>query len=214
MADKWLVWGKGGHGRVVADLVRSLGGEVAGFVDAHPEGSNCVSETELLGALSAGTTLPLSASRIALGIGDNAARLAAWRNVDRDASIALVHSQAWISSSARIAAGTVVLPRVVVHTDAVIGEAVILNSGCIVEHDCVIADGAHVSPGAILTGNVAVGECSWIGAGAVVLPGVRIGARCVVGAGAVVTRDVEDAMTVVGNPARPLVTHDDGVRLT
>lgn len=214
MADKWLIWGAGGHGRVVADLARSAGNVVAGFVDAQPEGRNCVSESDLLTALTNGLDLPLGASRIALGIGDNAARLNAWTRIDPRSSPTLVHPEAWVSTSGTIGSGTVVLPRVVVHTDAVIGEAVILNTGCIVEHDCVIANGVHISPGAILTGSVVVGECSWIGAGAVILPGTRIGARCVVGAGAVVTRDVEDSMTVVGNPASPLVTHDSRGRLS
>jgi hypothetical protein len=29
-----LIWGAGGHGKVVADLVRALGHELAGYVDA------------------------------------------------------------------------------------------------------------------------------------------------------------------------------------
>ena len=43
-----------------------------------------------------------------------------------------------------------------------------------------------------------------IGTGAIILPGVTIGEGALVGAGAVVTRDVPDAVTVVGNPARVL----------
>lgn len=45
-----------------------------------------------------------------------------------------------------------------------------------------------------------------IGSGAVILGGVTIGAGALVGAGAVVTRDVPPGETVVGNPARALVT--------
>src|SRR6202158_5917735 len=43
-----------------------------------------------------------------------------------------------------------------------------------------------------------------IGMNATVLSAVVIGSRSVVGAGSVVTKDVEPAVVVVGNPARPL----------
>lgn len=45
-----------------------------------------------------------------------------------------------------------------------------------------------------------------LGTGAIILPGVTIGAGATVGAGAVVTRDVADGSTVVGNPARPIIS--------
>jgi len=44
-----------------------------------------------------------------------------------------------------------------------------------------------------------------IGAGAVILPGVTIGQKASVGAGAVVTKNVGPGITVVGNPARPII---------
>ena len=45
-----------------------------------------------------------------------------------------------------------------------------------------------------------------IGAGAVILPGITLHTNCVIGAGAVVTRDVASDTTVVGNPAREILT--------
>ena len=43
-----------------------------------------------------------------------------------------------------------------------------------------------------------------IGANATILPGITIGKGAMVGAGAVVTKNVPDATTVVGNPAKIL----------
>ena len=47
-----------------------------------------------------------------------------------------------------------------------------------------------------------------VGAGSVVLQGLTVGADATVGAAACVTRDVLPAATVVGVPARPLVSGD------
>ncbi len=214
-----LVWGAGGHGRVVADLARALGYSVSGYIDrdaarlGHPVDAFGATMTQLeeralvdfRERVRAGDRTTL----IALGIGDNAARLAAAAAVPVDGVpsavlVTLVHPSASVGSGVDIGAGSVVFPNATVNAGARLGRAVIINSGAIVEHDCTIGDGAHVSPGAVLTGGVAAGPRSWIGAGAVVLPGVVIGARATVGAGAVVLADVEDGVTVVGNPARAL----------
>ncbi len=53
---------------------------------------------------------------------------------------------------------------------------------------------------------VTIGENVWIGGGAIIMPGVTIGDRAIVGAGSVVTKDVPAGETVVGNPARAIVT--------
>jgi acetyltransferase-like isoleucine patch superfamily enzyme len=53
---------------------------------------------------------------------------------------------------------------------------------------------AHIGPGC------------YIGANATILPGCPIGREAVIGAGAVVTSPVPDELTVVGVPARPIVT--------
>jgi sugar O-acyltransferase (sialic acid O-acetyltransferase NeuD family) len=161
-------------------------------------------EEAFLRAIAGHGPLPGGGNLVALGIGDNRARLAASRRLSPEVSPPLVHPTALVpTGNVAIGPGSVVLPRVVVHPQTRIGQACILNTGAIVEHDCTLADGVHISPGAILTGGVDVGELAWIGAGAVVLPGRRIAAGAIVGAGAVVTRDVGPGVTVVGNPARP-----------
>lgn len=204
-----LVWGSGGHGRVVAALARAAGYRVAGYVDRDPArvgrevepGCPVVPEAAFLAGLREGRA-GHGAGAMALGIGDGAARLAALRRVPGLAVPVLVHPSAVVSPCARLGRGAVVLPLALVHVGAVLGEAVIVNSGAVVEHDCVLEDGVHVSPRAVLAGSVRVGAESWIGAGAVVIQGVQVGRGATVGAGTVVIRDVPDDVTVVGNPAR------------
>jgi len=53
---------------------------------------------------------------------------------------------------------------------------------------------------------VTIGTQVWIGGGAIILPGVSVGDKAIVGAGAVVTMDVAAEATVVGNPARQVIS--------
>lgn len=213
MADRILIWGAGGHGRVVADLVRLVGHRVRGYIDRNASalsGSpwmerDCVliEETEWLAEMSRRREAR-GFDALVLGIGNNAARKACFDQCAHVPMPVLVHPAASMSSSASADAGTVVLAAAVVNAGARVGRAVIVNTGSIVEHDCVIGDGAHISPGAVVCGGVRVGRGAWIGAAAVVTPNRCIGDNAVVGAGAVVIRDVPDGMTMAGNPARAL----------
>ncbi len=208
-----LILGAGGQGRVVADLVRACGDEVAGFVDldgvgrvVEPGGARVLLTQESFFGLLARGSFVEGATHAIVAIGRGDIRLSAHERLPLGRRLEpLVHPTAWVSPSAELGAGTVVLPRAVVHTSATLGACVIVNSGAVVEHDCVLGDGAHVAPGATLCGTVVVGERAWVGAGSVVIQNLTLGADVMVGAGAVVVRDVPQGPPVVGNPARRLL---------
>lgn len=90
----------------------------------------------------------------------------------------------------------------VINPGSRVGKGVIVNTCSSVDHDCKIGDFVHVAVGAHLAGSVEVGEASWIGAGAIVNNNLCICGSCVIGAGAVVVKDIKEAGTYVGVPAR------------
>jgi sugar O-acyltransferase (sialic acid O-acetyltransferase NeuD family) len=201
-----IIWGAGGHGKVVLDVARSSGlYRDIQFLDDNPSkagnffcGYPVVATFDQL-AKNAGQELIVA-------IGPNRIRALRYLQVQSDGiqRATLVHSTAVVEESAVIGSGTVVMAGAIINAQARIGENCIINTGAIVEHDCLIEDHIHISPRVALGGEVRVRSYAHIGIGAVVLPRVEIGEGAVVGAGAVVIRSVEANATVVGVPARAL----------
>ena len=204
MSDVLLIWGAGGHAKVVLDVARSTGlFQRFVFIDndrtraAQPYcGCTLAGGSEQLHRFAGGA--------IVIAIGTNRTRAFCYDRARANGlrPTVLVHCKAIISRSAKIGPGTVVMPGAVVNAGAVIGENCIINTGAIVEHDCQIADHVHISPGAVLGGGVRAGLRAHVGIGAVILPGATVGEDSVVGAGAVVLREAPAGCTVVGVPAR------------
>lgn len=209
-----FVYGASGHGKVVADVARSMGLSLDGFIDDDPakDGTTFFGARVLTWDRLRFQREASSDSAVALGVGDNAARQRCLERVRAaDWAVAtLVHGSAIVAPSACIGAGSVVMALVAVNPDAVVGEGAILNTASVVEHDCTLGRFVHLSPNAALGGNVSIGDRTHLGLGAVALPGIRIGSDVRVGAGAVVNRDVADHLTVVGVPARPIARRARG----
>lgn len=202
-----VIYGAGGHAKVVCDAAQKAGYQVVGFLDDHPEkhGHRWFGLPILGGREVLVKGFPRDVY-VVVGIGDNRARkqVASWVAEQGFTFATVVHPQAYIGPGVHLGPGTVVFAGVVVNADTYIGAHVILNTASSVDHDGHVGDFVHIAPGAHLGGHVTVGQGTLVGIGATVLPGKRLGAWSIVGGGAVVYRDIPDHTTVVGVPARPL----------
>jgi len=202
-----IVIGGGEHARVVIEVLRAAARyRLVGFVDPDPGDetrrrfgiARLGDESALaghpgalgllgFGALRARQRRPEAVTRLG-------PRLAGWATA--------LHPTAWVSPTAEIGEGTVVMAGVIVQTGARVGRHCVLNTGSIVEHDVVLEDQAQVAPRVTLGGGVRVGAMAYIGLGAVVRDHVVVGSEATVGMGAVVVRDVAEKARVMGVPAR------------
>ncbi|MFD1708000.1 acetyltransferase [Siminovitchia sediminis] len=119
----------------------------------------------------------------------------------------LKHPTSWVSPSAEIGYGSVIMAHTVINPDTKIGEHTIINTKSVVEHDSRISQYVHISPNATLTGGVKIGEGAHIGAGATIIPGVKIGKWAMIGAGATVIHSIPPDCTAVGVPAKVKKVH-------
>lgn len=211
-----IIWGTGGHARVVADIVRQQRCyRLRGFIeDANPRehGSNFSGAPVLGGREVFGEMRSEGIDYLLVAVGNNAARQKLAR-LAQSAGFQLavaVHPRSIIAPDVLIGAGTVIVAGAVVNPGARIGENVIVNTSATVGHDCQIADGAHIGPGAHLGGHATIGCATWIALGAMIIDGISIGAGSVIGAGAVVVRDIPSGVVAYGTPARVIRATGEG----
>jgi acetyltransferase EpsM len=210
-----VVLGGGEHARVVIEAARSRPGtwEVAGVVDPSPlPGAVSGLGVTHLGDDAAFEARMSTASDdagrpwLVIGLGgiDPGPRRSLADRHGEDAEWAtVVHDTAWVSPSATLDAGAVILAGAIVDAGARIGRHAIVNSGAIVEHDVTVGAFSQLAPGAVVGGGTSIGDGAFIGLGARVRDHVAIGESAIVGMGAVVVGDVAPCTTVVGHPAAP-----------
>lgn len=198
-----LVYGGGGHGKAVIELVRALDGfELVGVIDDGIPAGSRVMGVEVLGA--GDRLLELRRRGIGLaanavgGIGDISSRVRVFERL-RAAGYScptLVHPTAFVEPSATLAQGVQIFPQAYVGSEAVLGEGVIVNTAAVVSHDCVLEDYVNIAPGTMLAGDVRVGERTLIGMGVTVNLSVFIGAESRVGNSAVLKSHVPEGTVV------------------
>jgi len=115
----------------------------------------------------------------------------------------LYHEKSYVSKTASLGYGNLVLSGAVVHTNSHIGNGCIVNTNAIVEHDNFLGNYTQVSPGAVLCGYVKIGDFCSISANATVIPHISVANNTVVGAGAVVTSNIDEEFCLfAGVPAK------------
>lgn len=206
-----VIWGGTGHARVIWEALGDRAAQVVVVADARDIQSPLMGVPLISGrdaferwyqSLPVDTRLE---GVVAIGGNRGVERLEVMNYLEAlGVSLpTILHTRAFIATTAQIMAGSQVLAMAAVCASAQLGRGVIVNTAASVDHDCVIGDGVHLGPGVRLAGEVIVGPHAFIGTGAIVLPRLRIGSGATVGAGSVVTCDVPDGTVVLGQPARP-----------
>jgi sugar O-acyltransferase (sialic acid O-acetyltransferase NeuD family) len=203
-----IILGTSGHSKVVSDIFKS-GNEykIIGYLTSDKsistfEGEKVLgNEHEYFRDFTPSPNLYFF-----IAIGDNFVRYQVSQQLEKlypNIQYATgVHPSAIIGSNVQIAAGTCIMPHVVINNSCSINAHCILNTSCSLDHDSVMEDFSSLAPGVVTGGNVKIGAFTAISIGAVIIHKIKIGTHTVIGAGSVVVRDIEDFSIAYGNPCR------------
>ena len=162
---KLLIIGAGGYGKTVADVASQLDCfEKIAFLDDTKSGSGILGRCEEYAMFCDEDTAVYPA------FGNNTLRME-WLEVLEEEGITvptMVHPSAYVSPTAKLGEGTVVLPKAVVNTGVTVGSGCIINIGALIDHDSVIEVGVHLAPGAIVKAENRISEGSKVNSGEVI----------------------------------------------
>jgi len=196
-ANELLIFGAGGHAKMLIDLVRQADQyHLAGLIAETPPAGSEVLGVTVLGREDVAQSLYDKGVRLMVnGVGAierNRTRLEIFtRMAERGFAFPhVIHPRAVVEPSAEIAGGVQIFGMAFVGSAARVGFGAVINTGAIVSHDCRIGDLAHLTPGVVLAGRVEVGVGALVGMGVTTSVGVKIGEWARIGNGARINADV------------------------
>lgn len=209
---KTYIFGAGGHGKVVCDILEAAGQRVDGFIDDAKRGAShfgvpVLGEDQLECSAPVGVVVAVGANHVRARIAE---RLRA--RCPQAVFVNAIHPTAHVARSARLGVGNVVCAGAIIGPDGALGDHCVVNTGAQADHDCALGDFVSLAPGVILGGGVTISELTYVGLGARVIHGVKIGAHAVIGAGSTVVGDIDGGVVAYGSPCRAVRVRamDDG----
>lgn len=200
-----LLVGGGGHAGACIDVLKTQGEwEVAGIIERDGFQGPSSLGYPVLGTDSEIDQLVRGGTPVLNAIGQltsPSARESVYGLATASGAVfPLVQSpHAYVSSTASVGLGTVVMHGAIVNAQSRVGIQCIVNTRALIEHDALVDDFCHISTGALINGGVVIGRGSFIGSGAIVREGIHIGDNAVVGAGVIVMRDVPAGSVLKGH---------------
>lgn len=135
-------------------------------------------------------------------IGDSITRKKIVDKLKRFEFFSLIHPSAIIAKNSSIGIGTYIGPYNIITNDVIIGNHSLISRLNSVGHNVETGDYLSMMPGAILSGNCKLGECVYMGNNSSVREKVSICNHVKIGMNAAVVKDISDAGTYVGIPAK------------
>jgi acetyltransferase EpsM len=125
-------------------------------------------------------------------------------NIPAERLATILSKRAFISDSATIQPGSVVLPFAYISLNVKIGMSTMIMASTMIGHDTKIGSNCFIGAGSVLGSLVDVGNYTSICLGSTVIENCKIGSYAVLGAGSTLISNMASSKIYVGNPAKYL----------
>jgi sugar O-acyltransferase (sialic acid O-acetyltransferase NeuD family) len=197
---KITILGTGGHARSCADICENIGYTSISYIDVSRPPTEL--KREIFEQIRDDKS---SVLKLCLGVGANYFRedlFNLFANNDNFSFPIIVDPSAYISKTAVLEPGVVIMPNSSVRNGSRLGVGSLVNTNAVVDHDTEVNAFASLAPGAICGGGSTMGERSFLGLNSVLRESVSIGSDVVIGANSFVNQDIQNNCTAFGNPAK------------
>ncbi len=165
---KILIYGSKDFAKTVRHLVEDCGYETVGMIDDYSLGDEIIGTFDEVQKKYSSKDYSVV---LAIGYNNLAARWGIYKKIKESGYdvLTLIHPRAYVSKSATVLEGSMVMAGAVVDVDAIVSEVSVLWPGVVLNHDSIIGKNVFVSPNATICGFSKVGDHSFIGAGSVIV---------------------------------------------
>jgi sugar O-acyltransferase (sialic acid O-acetyltransferase NeuD family) len=203
-----ILVGGGGHCISCIDVIRSTNKfEIVGILDISEKVGTIVSGISTIGSDADIPELAANGMSFLITLGQiksSQSRVAIYKTIkDSGGKLPVVISpRAYVSPSASIDEGTIIMHDSLINANAIIGSNCIINTGALIEHEAVIGIFCHISTHAVVNGQVTVGNNSFIGSNSVIANNVSLPEGIIIAAGACILKTPSESGIYIGNPSK------------
>lgn len=148
-----------------------------------------------------------SSTLLNVAIGDSKIRKKITESLPHDTEyFTIIDPSATVFSSAKIGSGSTIGINCIISSDVEIGKQSHLNYGTIISHDTKIGDFFTSAPSVNVTGTNKIGNQVYMGCKSATKQKITIADETTIGMGAIVVKDISEAGTYIGVPAKKIST--------
>ena len=136
---QYIIYGNGGHSKVIRDIIEITGGEIVAVYDEnHPYNPEAFPNAEAV-----------------IAIGNNEIRQKIAQEITHTFAT-LIHPKAVVASHAVVGVGSVILANAVVQEQAIVGKHCIIQPNVTIDHDAQIGDFSIIYPNSYVGGEAQI----------------------------------------------------------